>query len=40
MMDTTQAASETEPVIMPQGTTDPDPFGDTPGDPDPGPPKG
>lgn len=37
-MDTTQATSEIELPITP--IQDPDPFGDTPGDPDPGPPKG
>lgn len=38
-MDTKQATVETDPATLPlQG--DPDPFGDTPPDPDPGPPKG
>jgi hypothetical protein len=39
MMDTTQAVSEIDPTILPP-QEDPDPFGDTPPDPDPGPPKG
>lgn len=39
MMDTTQAASEIDPTIKPL-QEDPDPVGETPGDPDPGPPRG
>jgi hypothetical protein len=40
-MNTTQFSSENDPVTVPlQGTTEPDPNGDTPPNPDPGPPKG
>ena len=42
-MDTTQAASEVEPTILPlqeDPTGDPGPYGETPPDDDTGPPKG
>lgn len=40
-MNMTQATSENDPATMPiQGQTEPDPNGDTPPNPDTGPPKG
>ncbi len=40
-MNMTHVTSETDPTTRPiQGQTEPDPNGDAPGDPDPGPPKG
>jgi hypothetical protein len=40
-MNTTHVTSETDLTLKPiQGTVDPDPNGDAPPDPDPGPPKG
>ena len=42
MTDMTQAVGEAEPLMTPLrgGDITPDPTGDTPPDPDPGPPKG